>query len=601
VGVQTPGEATRYGYDAWQRLTGLHRAGQGMPEVQEHWALDAAGNRLPAAADARTSIPNTERHRQDWQQQVRENLRDASFDLLRAGGIPGEGSGPVTRWPGNRIGWSTTEPDANGAGIDGKSILIRYRYDAFGNRVQALHADGRAQQLRYDALHQLREVWQRGAGTTAWQRVARYRYDPFGRRLAKTVFGNDKGDGREHEVVRGLTTTTHAGWDGDRLVHTEGPQGLQHVLYEPGSVVPLLRLEREQAILTAMQAMLVMEDGERIDSGPDGSESPAAALFAGLPRVQRDLLERVMHDVTGPRGDALLARLQAGLPDEVGALLTAGVQSVRQQQHAVTQAHSTRVRHFLCDHLGTPIALVDANGLQAGLVTWAATYHAWGAVREEYDPYGNGQPIRFQGQQLDVETGLHYNRYRYYDPFLGQYATQDPIGLLGGDNKYSYPESPTGWIDPSGLNPFAACAIPGPTMAACAAAAESALNVIALGAAALATATIPGSTSQVSDAERLSAAHDAAQGNRSAPGYGGNCSPDEHDALKQEQTQACDRAKGLTCSEPEINYSKAEKLQGCIDARINIAKKCFAGGDAGHNKQINELRRIIGKCTGHQW
>ncbi|WP_082360353.1 hypothetical protein [Paracidovorax avenae] len=53
--------------------------------------------------------------------------------------------------------------------------------------------------------------------------------------------------------------------------------------------------------------------------------------------------------------------------------------------------------------------------------------------------------------------------------------------------------------------------------------------------------------------------------------------------------------------EPEISFSKAEKLQRCIDARINIAKKCFAGDDAGHNRQINELRRIVGKCTGYQW
>ncbi|AVS68728.1 hypothetical protein C8245_09120 [Paracidovorax avenae] len=50
-----------------------------------------------------------------------------------------------------------------------------------------------------------------------------------------------------------------------------------------------------------------------------------------------------------------------------------------------------------------------------------------------------------------------------------------------------------------------------------------------------------------------------------------------------------------------IQHQKTEKLQRCIDARINIAKKCFAGGDAGHNKQINELMIIVGKCTGRQW
>ncbi|ADX47012.1 RHS repeat-associated core domain protein [Paracidovorax avenae ATCC 19860] len=466
VGVQTPGEATRYGYDAWQRLSGLHRAGPGSTEIQAHWTLDAAGNRLPALVDARAAGPSSA-ERQDWARQVRENLHDADFDLLRAGDGPGEGAGPVTRWPGNRIGWNTPEPDADGAGSDGndgsagKGILIRYRYDAFGNRVQALHTDGRAQRLRYDALHRLREVWQREAGEAGWQRVACYRYDPFGRRLAKTVFGH--GNDNSNAAAE-PSTTTYAGWDGDRLVHTEGPQGLQHVLYEPGSFAPLLRLEREQAIPTAMQALLVMEEdrGSVADDGPDGGESPAAVLFAGLPRTQRELLERALQDATGPQGDALLARLQAGLPDEAGALLAAGVQSVRQQQQqqAATQAHATRIRHFLCDHLGTPIALVDANGPQAGLVTWAATHHAWGAVREEYDPLGIGQPIRFQGQQLDAETGLHYNRHRYYDPMLGQYVTQDPIGLMGGIHKQAYPLNPIQASDPLGLFEFPSVTTP---------------------------------------------------------------------------------------------------------------------------------------------
>ncbi|MGY8536179.1 sugar-binding protein, partial [Paracidovorax citrulli] len=118
VGVQTPGEATRYGYDAWQRLSGLHRAGQGTPEVQAHWALDAAGNRLPASLDARAAGSSAS-ERQGWARQVRENLHDADFDLLRAGDGPGEGAGPVTRWPGNRIGWSTPEPDADGTSIAG--------------------------------------------------------------------------------------------------------------------------------------------------------------------------------------------------------------------------------------------------------------------------------------------------------------------------------------------------------------------------------------------------------------------------------------------------------------------------------------------------
>ena len=61
------------------------------------------------------------------------------------------------------------------------------------------------------------------------------------------------------------------------------------------------------------------------------------------------------------------------------------------------------------------------------------------------------QPIRFQGQHFDVETGLHYNRFRYFDPDLGMFTTRDPIGLMGGTNVFQYAPNPTGWIDPFGL------------------------------------------------------------------------------------------------------------------------------------------------------
>jgi RHS repeat-associated protein len=46
------------------------------------------------------------------------------------------------------------------------------------------------------------------------------------------------------------------------------------------------------------------------------------------------------------------------------------------------------------------------------------------------------QPLRFQGQYYDYETGLHYNRFRYYDPDIGRFVSQNPIRLLGGDNLY---------------------------------------------------------------------------------------------------------------------------------------------------------------------
>ena len=64
----------------------------------------------------------------------------------------------------------------------------------------------------------------------------------------------------------------------------------------------------------------------------------------------------------------------------------------------------------------------------------------WGAVRNEKTFLNSciRQPIRFQGQWLDEESGVYYNRYRFYDPRQRRYTTQDPIGLEGEMNFYAY-------------------------------------------------------------------------------------------------------------------------------------------------------------------
>jgi len=85
-----------------------------------------------------------------------------------------------------------------------------------------------------------------------------------------------------------------------------------------------------------------------------------------------------------------------------------------------------------------------------GKVVWSVSYKAYGSLALKHvNEIEN--PIRFQGQYHDIETGLHYNRHRYYDPNCGQFITQDPIGLVGGLNSYRYVPNPTSWVDPLGL------------------------------------------------------------------------------------------------------------------------------------------------------
>ena len=100
------------------------------------------------------------------------------------------------------------------------------------------------------------------------------------------------------------------------------------------------------------------------------------------------------------------------------------------------------------DHLGTPQKLVAQNGA----VVWSATYSAFGEADVQIETITNN--LRFPGQYVDAETGLHYNFQRYYDPDTGRYVSADPIGYLGGQaSLYGYVRnSPIRWSDPPGLS-----------------------------------------------------------------------------------------------------------------------------------------------------
>ncbi|HFV7954807.1 TPA: RHS repeat-associated core domain-containing protein, partial [Escherichia coli] len=110
---------------------------------------------------------------------------------------------------------------------------------------------------------------------------------------------------------------------------------------------------------------------------------------------------------------------------------------------------SLRIIHlYHCDYRGLPLTLISPDGA----TEWCAEYDEWGNLLNEENPQHLQQLIRLPGQQYDEESGLYYNRHRYYDPLQGRYITQDPIGLEGGWNQYVYASiHPTYSIDPLGL------------------------------------------------------------------------------------------------------------------------------------------------------
>lgn len=106
-----------------------------------------------------------------------------------------------------------------------------------------------------------------------------------------------------------------------------------------------------------------------------------------------------------------------------------------------------RTYSLVTDQLGTPTEAYDMEGNQV----WGRVLDMDGRVIEETGNVGM-VPFLFQGQYYDRETGLAYNRFRYYDPSTGAYISQDPIGLAGGIlNLYGYVDDTNSWIDAYGL------------------------------------------------------------------------------------------------------------------------------------------------------
>ena len=107
---------------------------------------------------------------------------------------------------------------------------------------------------------------------------------------------------------------------------------------------------------------------------------------------------------------------------------------------------TTNLYYIHNDHLGTPQVFTDVS--QA--IVWNANYKPFGEVAVSIGSIANN--LRFPGQYFDEESGLHYNYFRDYDPGLGRYLQNDPIGLASGLNTYSYVNgNPLRGVDPSGL------------------------------------------------------------------------------------------------------------------------------------------------------
>ena len=222
------------------------------------------------------------------------------------------------------------------------------------------------------------------------QSAIRFKYDAFGRRTEKVVTGK-----KREKVIRFL-------WNGNMPFHE------WEEMREADRKQPKVKVE--------YQADFMQRLAER--------EAEKARQKAGQKQPE-NLITWVFQDDFIPRGK----------------LTRTGNYSI------------------ISDYLGTPVEAYDGEGIKV----WERELDIYGRVKN----VGKGSdrsaapetgeqcfiPFRFQGQYEDKEIGPYYNRFRYYDPSLGQYTQQDPIGLAGGNpTLYGYVFNTMWELDPFGLD-----------------------------------------------------------------------------------------------------------------------------------------------------
>lgn len=379
---------------------------------------------------------------------------------------------------------------------------VHYVFDRAGDMVRKGSpggGDASDLELIWDANHRLAESRRGGKST-------HYGYDPLGRRVFKrnpdeTTWFFWDGDALLGEVKQANDAEEAAPVWVDNvasLIEVKRRQrrlgklheGVREYVYYPETFVPLATVVPGPiARPGAMVSVPTTIEGAAPEA-PSKSDIPQPSAGRGTPPVANPSSKDVRPSGMGGLGSAPLGAISLGASSAGGnsaVSYKAGTVAAEllgpENMPRAAQPDNTRVEQDSTAGLGAEnfeeschyAALdaraegelpagqprvyqyhVDSNGCpiratnSLGEIVWAARYSPWGQqIGCDIDVLPN--EIRFQGQYHDCETDLQYNRYRYYDPLVGQYVGQDVIGLSGGLSLYAYVDSPLTWCDPLGL------------------------------------------------------------------------------------------------------------------------------------------------------
>jgi RHS repeat-associated protein len=331
-----------------------------------------------------------------------------------------------------------------------------FGYDALSRRTQLTRPNGINTNYSYDSLSRLLSVLHQAGSTTI--DGASYVYDAAGNRTSKTNQLNNVTEGYTYDplyqltqVAQGATTTESYSYDavGNRL----SSLGVSPYAYNPSN----------QLNSTPAARYAYDNNGNTVSKTDTGGTTQYTWDF------ENRLAQVVLPGTGGTVGfkyDPFGRRIQkssalgttnylydgmdftANVIEEVD---TAGNVLVRFTQDVGVDAPLSMMRsgtasYYERDGLGSVTSLSNSAGSLANTYT----FDSYGKVTASTETLTN--TFQYAGRELDSETGLYYNRARYYDQSVGRFINEDPTRFDGGIDFYAYVgNNPTNRTDPDGM------------------------------------------------------------------------------------------------------------------------------------------------------
>lgn len=421
LSASDPASSYVFAYDARNRVTSVDNAGTpDAPHVVLHYTYDAVGHVLSVSDDSGVRVDSVyDNHNhlasRTWQGGGVDPARIdfTTDDLGRVTGIDRFADLAGTR----KVGHSVMEHDAAGRmthlshldALDAVFADYDYTYDRVGQLIGETW-EGETSTYGYDLSGQLLTA------DHAVQPDERYTYDANGNRIGAgyEVGGNNRilADGkfryeydREGNIIH---KTEIASGNVTSFTYDHLNRLTSVVERSPGGII-LKESAYTYDVFGRRIAMTV--NGQTIHTVYNGDNAWADFKASGAVATRY---------LFGDQADEILARFRPG----------------------------EGTAWYLVDHLGTVRDIVNAAGVVDHL-----NYDSYGRVLLETNA-AFGDRFRFTGREFDVATGLYYYRARFYDPALGRFISQDPLGFQARDvNLHRYVNNgPLGATDPLGFS-----------------------------------------------------------------------------------------------------------------------------------------------------